>query len=91
MKSNNLVTPKNLIWFMNPWRLKLVDGVDKHKQQSLKHSKNKKKRAQSHCLFSAGHFVKNWKERYFILQSDKLFYFKSKTVTRFFPQVKVLM
>lgn len=27
-----------------------------------------------------GHFVKNWKTRWFILQQDKLFYFKNRTV-----------
>ena len=27
-----------------------------------------------------GHFVKSWKTRWFILQQDKLFYFKNRTV-----------
>lgn len=32
----------------------------------------------SHAL--VGHLVKNWKTRWFILQSDMLFYFKKRTV-----------
>jgi tRNA A-37 threonylcarbamoyl transferase component Bud32 len=30
-------------------------------------------------LKKQGHFVKNWKSRWFILQSDRLFYFKNRT------------
>lgn len=33
-------------------------------------------------LRKQGHFVKNWKERWFVLQGDKLFYFKARTDPR---------
>ncbi len=33
-----------------------------------------------YSLFVSGHFVKNWKSRWFILQQDRLFYFKNRTV-----------
>src|ERR1700722_19685896 len=31
-------------------------------------------------LRKQGHFVKSWKTRWFVLQQDKLFYFKNRTV-----------
>merc|ERR1711991_345162 len=35
--------------------------------------------AKEGMLRKKGHFVKNWKERWFVIQGDKLFYFKNKS------------
>ena len=45
----------------------------------------------SGILCKQGHFVKNWKNRHFILQGDKLFYFKQKGVIHKFIKIKPII